>query len=174
VIRGERAVETMTARELLADLEQSFGDVRLNGGVSLHQARAFDNYEPEEVAQASRRLDMERRWQDISDEKIERFADTLPFMDAAGMQFHLPRLMRWAIEHADSESPSYAVDAVVYQCRKPREEQFESFSEAQRRTVARFLAFAAARPDAFDAKPATRALAGPWRRWHESTPRADV
>lgn len=44
-------------------------------------------------------MDTELRWQDIPDEKLERLADTLAFLDAKGLRFYLPRFMLYALEH---------------------------------------------------------------------------
>jgi hypothetical protein len=56
--------------------------VELGEGVSLHQARAMDDYRSDAEVAAARALDTESRWQDVTDEKLERLSDTLPFMDA--------------------------------------------------------------------------------------------
>ena len=90
-------------RQLLAEIEAAFGDVRLGGGVSLHQARAIDDFHlglggPDFAA--ARRLDAEERWQDIPDGKVENLSDTLVFMDAEGFRFHMPRFMVYMLTHA--------------------------------------------------------------------------
>ena len=97
---------------LLRQIEAAFGDVKLGGGVSLHQADAIDDYEsPEEIARV-RALDTEERWQDIPDEKLLRFPSVIPFFDAEGFRFYFPRFMTFALFHPKSESA--VPDTAIY------------------------------------------------------------
>lgn len=98
-------------KSLIAQIEAAFGDVRLGNGVSLHQARAMDNYEDDATIGAARALDTEERWQDISDEKLKHLSDTLSFMDAEGFRFHIPRFMMFVLTHEASDEESDVVTA---------------------------------------------------------------
>jgi hypothetical protein len=153
-------------RQLLADVEAAFGDVRLGAGVSLHQARAIDDHwvEQSDVADL-RSKDPEERWQDITDEKLDRFSDTLAFMDAEGFRFHLPRFIVYSLTHADDATSSWAEDAPIYYCMgKDELGRYSLLSPEQRRVVARFLRFVAAH-DAYFADEASQALKEFWAQY---------
>ena len=147
---------------LLAEIEAAFGEVRLGDGISLHQARALDNYEGDEGVFAARTFDEEERWQLIPDAKVERFDDTLPFMDAAGMRFHLPRFLVWTLTHLGRCSSSNAGNAAIFTCGRDCDERFRLLTREQCVVVVRFLRFAAAHPDELPASDAATALRGFW------------
>lgn len=129
-------------RALIARVLDAFGDVRLHGGWSLHQARALDDYLGEDEVRAARALDEEVRWQDIPDEKIHRLHDTLAFMDPEGFRFHLPRFMQFALEHLeerDSFSDSNACASAIYWADlRDSSDRFSLFSGEQRTVVQAF------------------------------------
>jgi hypothetical protein len=155
----------------LAEIEATFGGVRLGDGISLHQARALDDYEPEGVVAAARSFDAEERWQDITDDKLDRLSDTLAFMDAAGFRFHMPRFMVYSLTHAGTGSSSFAVDAPVYACNFRNDlkdyvpSKYALLSPEQRATIAQFLRFAAAHDDCFDGRVAAKALERYWGQY---------
>jgi hypothetical protein len=125
---------------LIRQIEAAFDSVELGHGVSLHQARAMDDCaSPAEIA-AARALDTENRWQDITDEKLDRLADTLPFMDAEGFRFHIPRFMIFALLN---EGWSWARDTAIYwtdTSGRPSE-HLSLLSEDQRMAVEAFAEF---------------------------------
>lgn len=155
--------------ELLAQIDATFDGVRLGDGISLHQARALDNYEPEDAAAAARSFDTEERWQDITDDKLDRHANTLAFMDAAGFRFHMPRFMVFSLTHP--RTGSFASDAPIYACdfsdalKGHALSKYALLSPEQRTTIARFLRFAAAHDDFFDSRVAARALERYWGQY---------
>src|SRR5687768_12052915 len=100
--------------QLLAEVEATFGAVRLGKGTSLHPANPLDDYAPADVVAAARAFDTEERWQDIPDDKVDQFDQTLPFMDAAGFRFHIPRFMVSAVTRARVHCGALGGDAAVY------------------------------------------------------------
>ena len=127
--------------KLLRQIESAFDGVELGGGVSLHQARAMDDYEsPSEIA-AARTLDTESRWQDISDEKLDRLSHTLAHMDAEGFRFHIPRFMTYAL--LNEGSGSFATFSPIYFTEKSRRSDTRTnlLSEDQRAAVEAFADF---------------------------------
>jgi hypothetical protein len=103
-------------QRLIRQVEAAFDGVELGVGVSLHQARAMDDYASDAEIAAARAFDTERRWQDVSDEKLHRLSDTLPFMDPAGFRFYLPRFMLFALKHREGSEygGSWASSTAVY------------------------------------------------------------
>jgi len=158
--------------QILADIESAFGNVVLGDGISLHQARALDDYESEAQAAVVRNLDTESRWQDLSDEEVDQFGDALPFMDAAGFRFHMPRFMVFALTAGLNGSDSFAVDATIYQCDFSEELKdyamlrYALLSSEQRKVIAEFLRFIVEHPHDFHASVAAQALEKYWSR-HE-------
>jgi hypothetical protein len=155
---------------LLAAIAVAFGDVGLGSGISLHQARELDNYATDERIASARDADPEIRWQDLSDEKIDRLNDALSFMGAAGFRFYLPRFMVWSLQHLESDS--FAVDAPIYACdfsddlRDHAESQYALLTVPQRQVIARFLRFFVDQPDAGgDSVVAASALRRFWSRY---------
>ena len=115
-LRDAWAAEREAERQrLVRQVVAAFNDVRLGNGVSLHQARAMDDYAGDAEVAAARVLDTESRWQDVTDEKLDRLADTMPFMDAEGFRFYLPRFMLFALEHRGRPeySGSWAKDVAI-------------------------------------------------------------
>lgn len=160
------------SEELIAEIEEAFGGVELGDGLSMHQAGAMDLLlEPEEVLQA-RRLDPETRWQDIPDGRVDEFHYALTYMDPAGLRFHVPRFMVFALENPGLDSP--AVDAVVYACdfgEEMKQEvlaQFNAMSRKQMRTIAHFLVhIAEANDEDYDVMIAAMALESFWYQFLE-------
>jgi len=159
---------------LIAVINDAFGDVTLGNGRSLHQARAIDDWKDDAEVKAARVLDTETRWQDISDEKLDRLCDTLVFMDAAGFRFHMPRFMIFSLTHVFGErSTSVGVQAPIYCCDIMDETLRETvlvkltlLSDAQKRAISRFLTFAAKHYDeAFEGQQAKHALEQYWNEY---------
>jgi hypothetical protein len=110
---AEREAERL---RLIREVEAAFNGVALGNGVSLHQARAMDDYASDAEVAAARAMDTEERWQEVPDEKLDRLADTLPFMDAEGFRFYLPRFMLFALKHSEGSeySSSWACGTAIY------------------------------------------------------------
>lgn len=155
--------------DLLAQIEAAFGHVQRDHGTTLHQARALDNYDP--GSEEARTFDTEEHWQDISDEKIEKFSDTLAFMDAAGFRFHIPRFMVWALEHAGVPTDQSVADRTIYALdSKPDQPLFRRYNlltDQQKNTIARFLRVAIAHPNYFDHEIAHTAYSNYWKRFEK-------
>ena len=103
-------------QRVVAQVEAAFDRVELGSGTSLHQARALDNYESDEGVAQARGADTESRWQEIPDEKVEALWDTLPFLDAEGYRFYIPRFMIYALHHrgTPSETDSPASHSAIH------------------------------------------------------------
>lgn len=63
----------------------------LGKGTSISEARALDDYERNPESFRSR--DKEKNWWDLPEHKIEKFHDTLSFMNPEGLRFYLPAFM---------------------------------------------------------------------------------
>jgi hypothetical protein len=87
---------------LMADIRRAFEHVSRGSGVTISEARAMDDWEPESVQRAARLLDTETRWQDISDEKLVKYHDTFAFLDAEGMRFYVAAFLLYDLGHPET------------------------------------------------------------------------
>lgn len=95
VMPSESSADAAKAR-VISKIELAFEAVRLEGGVSLHEADAIDNYAgPDERAKA-RKDDEKTDWRRIPSVDIERMYWVYGFLDAKGFRFQLPATMTWA------------------------------------------------------------------------------
>lgn len=160
------------AEELIRRIERAFVKVRLEGGVSMAQARAKDDWKLAEESLRARKQDREKSWLDIADEKIERYCDVMSWLDAKGYRFYLPAFMRWKLRHPASSN--YAGEGLVRSlCPvevnkkgvKEREfaiDRYKLLNREQREVVCEFLAFIAADEAALE--EARQALDHYWKK----------
>ncbi len=161
---------------LIEQIAKAFEGVTREDGVSLHEARAIDDYEGDEGRAAARKKDTDCRWQDVPDEWIEYFSDVLSFFDAKGFRYYIPAYMIWSLKNYRAtqsmslHSTIYALQ--IYQC--PNSNPYEPFSllsAAQSKAVCDFLRFMATYgADWVDAGAARRALNQYWSRWGTGEP----
>ena len=125
-------------------IHAAFGDVLRDGGVSLYQAEALDDYAEEAEFKAAERKDPEVRWQDISSEKIGKFHMSLVFFDDKGFRFYLPAFMIYALDSFDPTHGNMDADGVLFATSDPHgyhKENFEILTPSQMEAVAAFLKF---------------------------------
>lgn len=134
---------------LIAQIERDFAGVSREGGVSISEAYAIDDHEPEEVRIAARASDTYSRWQELDVAKEDPAGSAMGFMDPIGTRFHLPAYMCFTLKHGTQALGSY-VDTNTqlwsYWLRVDDERASSRFSllhRPQRQCVARFLVFQA-------------------------------
>lgn len=97
--------------ELINQIIAAFANVERGDGVTLHEARLIDdNCEDRNKYDKARKKDTEQNWNDIPDDKIIDFGDTLPFLNAEGFRFYLPAFMVYSLNNI--ELSTYARVAV--------------------------------------------------------------
>ena len=128
-------------QRLISQIEAAFDGVALGRGLSLHQGRAIDNYEPAAAVAEARHADTELRWQDISDEKLEMLSDALSFLDAEGFRFYMPRFMVYALHHNETSDSMASYSAI--HAAEPRDTSGRQslLSAAQREVIRDFAEF---------------------------------
>jgi hypothetical protein len=163
--------------DLIRAIEERFADVRLDDGVTLHEANVIDDYGTDEERMAARRLDNEDRWQEIPDKHIEDYPAILCFVDLKGFRYHLPAYMRWSLRYFDS-SDSFTTDSTIYILRLDKSdgleawnrERYEVFTEREGNVISRFLRFMVEQgDDRVDAAEAARALELYWGNFLSET-----
>jgi hypothetical protein len=159
---------------LVAEIEAAFDGVAREGGTTLHEAGAMDDWKSAEEQRAARRLDGEARWQDVPDEDISARDSALSFLNAKGFRYYVPAFMLYALRHWAEDSDSVLSSCKYHLLHLPSTSLRQSepsriaaryqFTAAQSRAVASFLRFALdfdeARADA-----ATSAAVEKWERF---------
>jgi hypothetical protein len=101
-------------QQLIDAIEDAFGDVQLEDGISLREAIVLDNYGTDQERHRARSQDELGDWRKIPDETIARYSASLAFLDAKGMRFYLPAFMRFALRHYQ-KSDSASIPYTIYQ-----------------------------------------------------------
>ncbi len=132
-------------KEKIAEMiDAAFGDVLRDGGVSLHQSWALDDYAEEAEFKAAERNDPELRWQDIPSDKIDKFHMSLVFFDDKGFRFYLPAFMIFALDSFNRTFGSMDDDGVRFATSDPHgfhKDHFEILNPSQMEAVAAFIGF---------------------------------
>jgi hypothetical protein len=156
--------------EIIALIERSFSDVKLQDGLTIHQREAVDGYQSAEEIESARRLDKESSWQDIPDEKIGRCGTTLTFLDPKSIRYHLPAFMRHALRVWQKSQCFGESDSIVYSLNSgPRSNGYHADSfllldDSQNQAVAVFLKFTSL-VDPIYGRDAEKGLENGWAAW---------
>lgn len=157
--------------QILDLIETAFHDIKLEGGITIHQREAISDYASEEVFNAAAKEDPEIHWQDIPRSKIENLGMSLIFFDPKAIRFHLPAFMRCSLQlWAESEFRDLSSsDMLLYGLEDgPRssgyfEHAFLLLDHSQHQAVAAFLKFFASGDVYQDL--AEKALSNGWSAW---------
>jgi Cysteine-rich CPCC len=153
-------------RRLVALLETAFGDVRRDGGVTLHQMDVLDGYGTAEAMAAAEREDPEQRFQDIDDDKLTdyRLCQSLVFLDAKGFRFYIAAFLSLMVRSWGAYGYSglwFALSASEY-C---RERHYALLSAAQCQCIAEVLAKTVDLGGADEVHEASKALRAHWQQY---------
>lgn len=129
--------------ELLLQIETVFANVTKEDGVGLRESAAIDAGVDSEQDRA---LDIEQRWQDLSDVLIEEHPFALTFTDQKGYRFLLPAFMRYALigvnNPRDDFAGSHAFSSLCWPGADPEfGAAFYSFTPEEIKVIARFVRF---------------------------------
>jgi hypothetical protein len=91
-----------TCVALIDEITSEFDGVPLEDGVTLHQARALDDYEDDIPARSK---DTEARWQDVSEEQLLELHDVLSIIDPQGIPILPPGIHDLATASRRQELP---------------------------------------------------------------------
>ncbi len=161
-----RAIES-----LIALIRHTFSEVRLGKGTTIHEADLEGAYTDPAVRDHARSKDMEERWEDVPDWKLEHHASAISFLDPEGWRFYLPALMVWSLRFwrtterttADAVINSLTLSEAFPQWSRDR---YQTLNLPQSATVLRFLKFF----DAFSPGDEPRtALASYWSQFEPPT-----
>lgn len=151
---------------IVESIRKAFHGVKLDGGVTLAQARLMDQFGRGDVASAMASAGLSD-WTAVSDDEISD-SPVLSFLDAKGLRFHLPAFMSWTLRNYD-RSGSGSVTFTIYAfLRPPDDEVFNLLDKAQRGVICQFLRFFAQVWEYGDAHSAQIALSR--RGWDRYCP----
>jgi hypothetical protein len=124
---------------LLAEIEAAFAGVSREGGISLHEAAAIDDYALPERRKAARLLDQDTRWQDVPDEHIARNYSVFSFLDDIGRAYYAPAYMSWLVRTGYSTQSS-SIDGILFAL-NPCHQWTHILTRRQCKAVAEFLTY---------------------------------
>jgi hypothetical protein len=123
-------------KALIKKITLAFQNTKLEDGITIHQARALDDYED---PQPARKIDSHLTWPEIPDPWLENFSDVFPFMDAKGFRYYIPAYMIWCLKSQKVNSNSYW--ATVYYLKQRYRDHFDLFNHQQLTVIQEFLEF---------------------------------
>ena len=92
------------AEQLISSLAESFRDVSLGNGITLHEANAIDLRLSVSEQRAMRRLDKASQWQNVPEEHLIKCSSALSFLDPAGFRFYLPAFLTFGLRSEHPEA----------------------------------------------------------------------
>lgn len=154
-----------TAAALVVALEEAFASVGLDGGVSLAEADLIDDHalpSRSEHDHAPAGHGRAPRWQMLTVDDLEPYAwGPFGFMDARGLRYYLPALLRLELQGDEAPGLEALVFAVTQGHRLDALRRL--LDDDQRRVVARYFLFHAMAAGAIGERAAAAAL----RTWGE-------
>lgn len=133
-------------KALIVQIEMAFADVTKGDGIGLRESAANDaGIDPEQ----DRTLDVEQRWQELSDSLIEEHPMALIFTDTKGFRFLLPAFMRYAVNHLENPDANEIARDHAFQnlCKSDSSPEslvaFHRFRPEETKVIARFVRFLA-------------------------------
>ncbi|GAB4217392.1 MAG: hypothetical protein OHK0012_21740 [Synechococcales cyanobacterium] len=127
-----------TRAELIKKITAAFKDIVLEDGVSLHEARALDDYEDPMQA---RQVDCRMPWQEIPADWIEKFHDVFAFMDIKGFRYAIPAYMIWCLKENKHDTDSFASTVSSLKSHHYRSKFFNGLDIGQEQVISEFLRF---------------------------------
>jgi hypothetical protein len=153
--------------EAIAQIEEAFRDTVIEDGVTLHQMDVIDDYGSEAEFIKAKANDPEKTWQEISEEKLEKFGMSMIFLDPKGFCFYLPAFMRIALRKWNPDGSRYSLDGVIFALyHGPKDFHAEAFAllnKQQLASVANFLKII----ESFDGNYSSEASRGLSNGWGE-------
>jgi len=136
---------------LVAEITAAFDGVSREGGTTLHEADAMDDFKSPEEQRAARQFDLEKRWQDVPDRDIFACSSALSFLDEKGFRYYIPGFMICSLRHWGADG-SVILNSCKYHLlhdypkslRKSEPASIASkyqLTDTQSKAVARFLRF---------------------------------
>ena len=98
---------------LLSQIQSAFSNVTRDGGISLHEATAIDNYALEPERKTARLKDIDSHWTCVPDEHIATNDTVFSFLDIKGHVYYAPAYMSWLLR-TGYDTQSNSVECAQY------------------------------------------------------------
>jgi hypothetical protein len=157
---------------LIEMVEQAFGDIELDGGVSISEADLFDAYDSyrEQGGAPNAEHNQPGPWHAMTPEelgKLEPMYGGFHFMDVNGLRFYTPAYIRALLQHESPNEMAYAFGPggnLMFMLESGRRHDafVVALTPAQRTVIARYLAYLASDPQFFTADDARKTLRTRW------------
>ncbi len=162
-------MKKMSKEEIISIVKKAFTGVKLNGGVSLKQAEAIDNFSVGISKSEFNRFPLTETtndWSLIPDDVLDKF-EFVAHLDAKGFKYYIPAFMIRLLNNYDGSMMIIGTLLGLYPKKdswKYCMEKYSLFSEEQQKAIAQFLT---ALPDLVDLdhediKVVQRALRNYW------------
>jgi hypothetical protein len=131
------------ANRLRAKIEAAFVGVTLGDGIGLKEGDGIDDYSDANLLAQLHAQDERRDWHRLTSDDLLSYQNSISFMDAEGIRFHLPA---WMLAELRDEGIAGLIWSI---CRiaPHNEKKFALLSTEQRAVVREFLEFMRADPD---------------------------
>ena len=135
----------MDKLSLINEIESTFSEVFLEGGIGIYEARVIDDYGDEKERERAKREDSKKwiNWQEIPDEILRKHYTTFCFVDSKGFKFLIPAYMRFTLKYCE-EDDSASIDSTIYAL-EPSNYNFDGFANLltyeQKKVIAKFLEY---------------------------------
>jgi hypothetical protein len=127
-------------QNLIAEIRETFSDVRRENGVSLHEADVIDGQGAAWRRWRARAKDTDKRWFEVPPETIATYYWIFPWLDDKGFRYYIPAYMIWSLDNYLSSS-SLTSSFTIYAL-SPSRGDFSSFlTTEQQRAICHFLRF---------------------------------
>ena len=125
-------------------IHQAFEEIKLEGGVSLHETIKIDNYgETNEVLESQIKADERNNWKNLVDDpelsEVNGIGG-LSFYDAKGLRFHLPAYLCLTINNPDADISESLIFHLTH-LETYNRERFSILTAEQRKAVKVFLTY---------------------------------
>jgi hypothetical protein len=121
-------------------ISEAFATQCLGDGVGMREADAYDDHAQPETVAAARSLDERDRWQNLDLGDVRRYCEFgWCFLDAAGLAFHLPAMLRAEIHEEGDDFFAIRMGNPG----KQRDILWDALTRQQRLVVREFLIWAA-------------------------------
>lgn len=148
---------------LIADFTEAFAGVTLDGGISLREADAIDDYEMGARDERSRPppgFGRSPPWDELGLAELSECPwGPFVFMDARGLRLYTPAFAVWGLRHDQTpNAPEFLLGALAFKVEPCR----GLFTAPQRLVTAEWMWWLIQPPGAWLAEPALRALRAGW------------
>jgi hypothetical protein len=155
--------------QLIAEIRRAFAGVKREDGITLHEARAIDDYADDEERAAARVKDTDERWEDVPSKHIAEIDPVLSYLDAKGFRYYIPAYMTYALVtnlEGDDLALFQTVCALGGRVRPgwPTHWLYSLLTEAQCVVICKFLLYVATHghKDELETESAKSSLAAGW------------